>query len=265
MTSTNCDIAVISFIKKDLSKLHNIGDLLCTPDNYFEVVSDSAITVVGGGVWDIEKMSTESTACNIIVWAAGRSIRYPNIPRPLQKMKFLSSGFRDLLDIETPSLFLPCVSCLNTKIMQEPMGDKTLVFTNANSRVSSPIDATNSDRLYLTNDCSEDEFMSAWMKCDKVITNSYHGIYWSMLSGRSVAPYGYSSKFTNVMAMFDLEIPVENIYTVGSRHIVSRLVNDLKQRFFKPNEPKLEQFQQLNLSFAHSLSKVGIECHQKSQ
>lgn len=250
---------MVSFIKKDLSKLHNIGDLLCTPDNYFDIETDKDITFVGGGVWNIDKLAKNPKT---VVWAVGRSIRHPNQATKLKPFKFLSAGFRDLLDLDDDSLFLPCVSCLNDDLMIKPHGDKTLVFTNANQQVSSIITDRN-DCIVLTNACSTEEFLSAWKQCDKVITNSYHGIYWSLLTERLVAPYGYSSKFVNVTAMFDIEFPYENLYTVSERHKLRQMVNNKKQTYITANKSELNRFRELNMNFAYNLNKVGIECKKK--
>ncbi len=255
---------MINFTKKNLSKLNNIGDVLCTPDNYFDITSEKDLTIVGGGVWNIEKLSKEPASKHTIVWAAGRSIRYPNVANRLPDTKFLAAGFRDILDLKDKNMFLPCVSCLHEEIVKEPIGNKTLIFTNANEQVSAIIDKKDSNKIYLTNDCSEAEFLSVWRQCDKVITNSYHGIYWSLLSSRSVAPYGYSSKFKNVTAIFGIEFPNENFYPVASKNTLKDLI-DRNQKFIKSKASMLDYFQQLNFEYAESLKRIGVECKKKYQ
>ena len=229
---------MISFKKKDLSGLHNIGDLLCTPDNYFDIQSDDDITIIGGGVWNIEKISREASAKKNVVWAAGRSILYPCKASKIHSLDFIEYGIRDILDLSDSKQFLPCVSCLNNDIISDPISDKTLVFTNANNVVSPSVQSKNNDFVYLTNTCTLDQFLKAWAVCDKVITNSYHGIYWSLLSGREVSPYGYSSKFTNVTAMFNIEFPSTNYYEVKKREtFLSQLSK--KQNFISLNNSHL--------------------------
>lgn len=252
---------MIKFKKKDLSGLHNIGDLLCTPDNYFDIQSTKDFTIVGGGVWNIEQMAKDSSASNTVVWAAGRSIRHPKQPNKITLPSFALAGFRDILDLTDKEQFLPCVSCLNDDLVEEPSGDKTLVFTNANEQVSCKIKKSEK-RITLTNACSTKEFLEAWHQCDKVITNSYHGIYWGLLSGREVAPYGYSSKFINATAIFDIEFPHENLYSVDSRSNLPKLLSK-KQAFVSSNNSKLEQFRELNINFAETLSRIGIICKKK--
>ena len=257
---------MIQFTKKNLSELNNIGDVLCTPDNYFDIHSDRDIRVVGGGVWNIEKFAKEPNAVNTVIWSAGRSIRYPRVSNKLPRLNFLKTGIRDILDLDDLSLFLPCVSCLNETILKEPSSNKTLVFTNANEKVSHNISEKNKDLIYLKNSCSMDEFLLAWSQCDRVITNSYHGIYWSLLSGRGVSPYGYSSKFVNVTALFDIEFPRSNLYDVRNRSILQDMIKR-DQKFFsiKDYALKLNDFRELNINFANSLKKDGIECKLKTR
>lgn len=252
---------MISFKKKDLSGLHNIGDLLCTPDNYFDIQSDDDITIIGGGVWNIEKLSREVSANKTVVWAAGRSVRYPSKASKIHSLNFIEYGIRDILDLSDSKQFLPCVSCLNDDIISDPISDKTLVFTNANNVVSPSVQSKNNDFVYLTNACTLDQFLKAWSVCDKVITNSYHGIYWSLLSGREVSPYGYSSKFTNVTAMFNIEFPSTNYYEVKKREtFLSQLSK--KQNFISLNNSYLylDQFRSLNYEFAERLKRSNVIC-----
>lgn len=252
---------MISFKKKDLSRLHNIGDLLCTPDNYFDIRAHGDITIVGGGVWNIEKLSREASANKTVIWAAGRSIRYPKQSNKFIISNFRLAGFRDILDLEDKSTFLPCVSCLHDLLMKEPNGNKTLVFTNANEQVSSKVEQSN-DRITITNACTTEQFLDAWSQCDKVITNSYHGIYWSLLSNREVSPYGYSSKFVNVTALFDIEFPSENLYKVSERFKLPNLINK-KQLFISAKDNRINQFRDLNLEFAENCKNVGVICKRK--
>jgi hypothetical protein len=257
---------MIKFTKKNLFELNNIGDVLCTPDNYFDMSCDKDITIIGGGVWNIEKLSNSHTANKTIVWSAGRSIRHPNKSKKLPKLNFLKTGIRDILDLDDSSIFLPCVSCLNETILKEPHSNKTLVFTNANEKVSHDIRERDEDLIYLKNSCSLDDFLIAWNQCSRVITNSYHGIYWSFLSGREVSPYGYSSKFVNVTALFDIEFPEDNLYDVKNRSILKDMVKK-DQTFFsvKDYSKRLDKFRELNLNFADSLKVHDIQCKLKTQ
>jgi len=255
---------MITYKKKDLSRLNNIGDLLCTPDNYFYISSEKHAIIVGGGVWDIEKLSSEPAAQNTILWAAGKSIKYPNKTSAIETLNFLDWGIRDKKDLKDSSRFLPCVSCLNHEIISNPIGDKTLVFTNANLAVSSSIPKTDKEKIYLTNDCTKKDFLFAWAQCNKVITNSYHGIYWGLLSGRQVTPFGYSSKFTNVLDMFGIEFPKHQLYSISKKFELPKLITSCNTTIrLKDYDKWTEKFRKLNFQFAKRLEQNNIVCKYK--
>jgi hypothetical protein len=253
---------MIKYTKKNLSSLNNIGDVLCTPDNYFDIQSDKNITIIGGGVWNIEKLSRDGI--RTVLWAAGRSVRYPSNSSKIDNLNFLDYGIRDILDLTDKSRFLPCVSCLNQGIISEPLSDKTLVFTNANNAVSPTVHSKDKNRIYLTNECTLEQFLKVWAQCSRIITNSYHGIYWSLLSGRDVSPYGYSSKFTNVTAMFDIEFPQSNYYEVKSKEAFLSFL-DKPQTYItvKNSQSYLDRFQTLNIEFAERLKENGVVCKKR--
>lgn len=252
---------MIKYTKKDLSRLYNVGDHLCTPDNYFDVHSEADITIVGGGVWDIEKLSEDLSAEHTVLWGAGRSVRYPAPPTKIGQMNFLAWGARDRDDLIDHKNFLPCVSCLNRDVMSKPSGNRTLVFTNANTVVSPAIVHRDPDKTYLTNSCSVEDLLAAWNQSSKIITNSYHGIYWGLLSGREVVPFGYSSKFTNVTGIFDIDFPPEQLYSASKTASMLDLLggNATSVQLSNP-DTHLDRFRTLNMEFASKLREVGIQC-----
>ncbi len=256
---------MITYTKKDLSKLFNIGDALCTPDVYFDIQSNRSYTIMGGGVWNIEDYNKKPSVKSTIVWAAGKSEKDIHRIKPIRSdYKFLEWGIRDLDLLEDKTRFLPCVSCLNTKIISEPKDNKILVFTNANGVVSSDINKRLSEKYILArNDETEESFLSKWQQCDRVITNSYHGIYWSLLSGREIIPFGYSSKFTSVTRLFGIEFPKENLYDIKNRTVLSHMIETNKGNFITSKQNPLEHFRDLNMSFAERLKTVGVTCKLK--
>jgi hypothetical protein len=256
---------MINYIKKDLTKLYNIGDALCTPDVYFDISSEKERTIIGGGVWNIPDHARKPNANKMIVWAAGKSDKDLGKKIPVKTQNtFLEWTSRDMDLLEDKKKFLPCVSCLNEEIISEPKGDKILIFTNANQVVSSSINEKLADKYILAkNDESKDSFLRKWEMCDKIITNSYHGIYWSLLSGRKVIPFGYSSKFTSVTSLFGIQFPKENLYDVRNRTAVSRMIEMHKSNFIEVKQNPLQQFREMNLKFADGLAKHEVVCKVK--
>ena len=252
------------YLKKDLKNLFNIGDSLCTPDVYFDISSEKDLRIIGGGVWNIKKYGSDTDAQKTILWAAGESHK-DNMQRftDITPFKFLEWSGRDRDLLKDKSRFVPCVSCFNDILLQAPKNSKTLIFTNANNAVSSKINMQETDNLLImTNAVSYNEFMEKWEQCDRVITNSYHGIYWSLLSGREVSPFGYSSKFISVMRLFDLELPVKQLYNNRGRYSLTDLVSNNDKKFFKLDNPQayLNEFKRLNLEFVNKLEKHGVIC-----
>lgn len=253
---------MISYTKKNLKSLYNIGDALCTPDIYFDIKSDIEYTIIGGGVWNIPSYAKKPEANKTIVWAAGKSDKNLN-QKTIEKTQqaFLEWTSRDLDLLEDKHKFLPCVSCLNDEIISEPKGDKTLVFTNANQVVSADINKRLANKYILSkNNESKETFLKKWEMCDKVITNSYHGIYWSLLSGRKVIPFGYSSKFTSVTSLFGIQFPKENLYNVSNRKAISGMIESNSGNYIQCKQNPLQRFREINLQFAEKLSKYDIEC-----
>lgn len=176
---------------------HNIGDKVSSPCLYFpidaielwrdqltEQHANQKIILGGGAVLGKEIRAD-------IVWGAGMSDRTTNTPTPpewLKKSKLV--GIRDYVD---GWRWVPCVSCMSDvfdKKRPEPIHDK-IIYMNYNrpsiSDYSVPTMANNANSF-------EDaiKFLSSGKK---VITNSYHGIYWAKLLNKEVEIVdGYSSK-----------------------------------------------------------------------
>jgi len=254
---------MISYIKKDLKSLFNIGDSLCTPDVYFDIESEKDIRIIGGGVWNIQKYASDKESKKTVLWGAGLSIK--GTERMIDDLNFTylewSSRDRDLL--VDKSKFVPCVSCFHKDIIRESESSKTMIFTNANKDVSTKIDILETEDVYvITNDISYTNFIEKWKYCDRIITNSYHGIYWGLLSGREVIPFGYSSKFKSVLRLFDLELPDSQMYDIKSKFLLKKMIESKDKKFFRLQNSKkfLSDFISINLEFADKLKSHGIIC-----
>ncbi len=256
---------MLNYVKKNLSKLYNIGDALCTPDVYFNIQSDRSYTILGGGVWNLEEQSRKVASKNTILWAVGKSDKNLNVKNTVKDNKrFLEFTSRDLDLLEDKTKFLPCVSCLNTEIIREPKDEKILVFTNANLEVSAKVNIKFPENYIIaTNSESKESFLSKWEQCNRVITNSYHGIYWSLLSNRELLPFGYSSKFTSATSLFDIVFPKENLYSIYNKDMFLELLKKDKGTFIKPKLNPLEKFRDLNMQFSEKLKQYDIECKLK--
>jgi len=252
---------MISFIKKNLSQQYNIGDDFCTPDRYFKIESEQNLFIIGGGAYvdhglkRLKKLNIDPK--KTIAWGLGNSDK-KLINEKINSLPYLEWGVRDITSTER---FVPCVSCFNRQILTSPKKDNVLIFLNANEKVSGEIKL---DHPYITNAVSLDQFLQGWQSADKIITNSYHGIYWSLLTGRSVMPFGYSSKFFSVLKMFEKELPQENFYKIKNKNDLSDLIsNAVKNPEFisiKNSNLFLDRFRNINYQFAMKLSQIGVRC-----
>jgi hypothetical protein len=255
----------INYIKKDISKLFNIGDSLCTADVYFDIETEYDIRIIGGGVWDIRKKAIDIDAKNTILWAAGESFKdLSKVPQlETKNFKFTEWSVRDKDLLEDKTKFVPCVSCFHNDILREPVDNKTMIFTNANFLVSTNTGLKEETNRYVVqNSISYDDFISKWKKSSRIITNSYHGIYWGLLSGREVAPFGYSSKFVSVMKLFDLDFPVDQLYNVKNKAFLPNMLTRKDKKYFKLTNGTdfIEEFRDINMSFVEKLDKIGVKC-----
>lgn len=190
----------------------NLGDLLCSPRYYFDFKTCNAIRVIGGGVQTDLILSKRNAPPRSILWGVGCT---GNIKKDIkaEPKDFLAWGIRDRLLVEDEKKFLPCVSVLHPMLdLPMPKTEKTLLYINAAPRISS-IRSLNKIREIasknnvdiLTNRASEKKFRKYLSQSTHIISTSYHGAYWGLLSGRSVTLVGYSFKFKSLLNIFGLE------------------------------------------------------------
>lgn len=255
----------IKFKNQTSKSLYNLGDSLCSPKLYFDFYSESSFTIVGGGAYNILNILENNDPSDTILWSIGVSSKNLKNLKKIDNLNFVEWSFRDRDRLVDKNKFVPCVSCLNRSIISPPTSDKSLIFLNKNPDVSTTSKfIEDSNVLYITNDCSIDEFLKKWKQCDKVITNSYHGIYWALLTGREVMPFGYSSKFLSVFEMFDLSFPLNNLYSAKHPEVLDYLIQNTKKYHKVSNEDNyLTMFQNKNIEFANNLLKHNIKVIKK--
>lgn len=197
--------------------LRNIGDELCSPRHYFSFSGPrERVAIVGGGVFSdlgakaLQRARIPATAA--ILWGVGRSLKRKG--ESLHRISALPNpawGLRDIDGVADQRHFLPCVSCLHPMLDQPILGEGTLLFVNAEARVTPPAMTVALRKLaaeqhwqFLQNDCSDEEMAQALQSCRRVITNSFHGAYWALLSGHDTRVMGYSSKFRSLLQALGL-------------------------------------------------------------
>jgi len=148
-----------------------------------------------------------------------------------------------------------------------PRGVGKAVILNKNLEVSGKIEEifdslseTNPELMLATNAMRVAELQDIFSRSDKIITNSYHIAYWSLLSGGSVKLIGYSNKSKSLLEIFDLDSDALQIYPKGEgRALLAHVRNAVETGdWLSLAQPEAvrAQFQELNLHFARMAEKV---------
>lgn len=266
----------VDFLHYD--KTGNIGDLLCSPRHYFHFVAERDTVIVGGGA------SNGFFASRVrryrgkvrVGWGIGQSWRFDEPPGFLKmSLSHLKRRFSyDLVSTRDPTLatpalpLVPCVSVFHP-VTEIPRGEDVGVFLNANKAVSGEVAANTSELeaayerpvIRAINVGDVGKFSDAFRHTGLLITNSYHAAYWGLLSGRPVHVIGYSSKFSNLVALFGFD--PERVIAVDRGN-----VEELERAILScPGRDPLQcgdpagtrrRFQALNLDFAKGLETLGI-------
>lgn len=274
----------IRFIHHEPSR-GNIGDFLCSPRHYLSFTSNiKSLSIIGGGVFaqfalpKLKKEKISPSSC--ILWGVGISNRdIMNIPPKVDTLPYLAWGVRDKDILDSEEKFLPCVSCLHPMLDTAISKDAgILLFLNADPKVTNPEAISKCQKISSTknwtllfNNCSEKEFTTEFSKSKHIITNSYHGAYWGLLSGKKVTLMGYSSKFVSLLSNFGYTKKDLKQVSRGDAEPLIQALNEInpEKEFLQLDSPlnTLNLFRKINIEFADRLIKNDIisEYHLKHQ
>lgn len=210
---------------------HNVGDFYCAPHHYFDeltgknldifaykrtdktvrdqfkqAVSNNGLIVGGGGLLNRKGFQKQMNLFEnlgkkgkkVVLWGVGHNSKekgtYNKVTQyNIDVTKFGLVGTRDK---SMPGEYVPCVSCLHPIFdnSYDPTHEVGIVFhkdTLKKPKIISlfkeyPTSSNTTDLQALIN------FVGA---SEKIVTDSYHVMYWSMLLGRKVVVIPNSSKF----------------------------------------------------------------------
>ena len=254
----------------------NIGDFYCSPRHYFDFDSDRETLIVGGGASNnfFCGRARKQRAQTRTAWGIGQSWSLDSKPSRVDRLiKSVKRKFTytraSTRDISLASKHLPLVPCVSVfhPVTEIPVGNELGIFLNSDAQVSGiQADASTSTvqarGLFATNGLAADEFMALFRRTGSIITNSYHAAYWGLLSGRSVHILGYSSKFTNLAALFDFpESAVVRIHRGDSASLHRAIAACEERQPLQLTAPDVvrSHFRDRNLDFGRSLADVGVK------
>ncbi|WP_075603542.1 polysaccharide pyruvyl transferase family protein [Saccharicrinis aurantiacus] len=204
----------------------NVGDLVCAPYLYFEELSQFKIVDIlgssiqnptkalswyksimyndiilgGGGLLDRASFKETIGFINellkkgkkVVPWGIGHNspILSPTSLYFKQVLPYKLIGVRDF-EIANTS-WVPCVSCMHEsfKSVETNVTSEFGVVIHEHINISN----INKDMRVLRNNSSFSEIVNFIASVEKVITNSYHAMYWAMLLNKQVFVIPNSSK-----------------------------------------------------------------------
>lgn len=251
----------------------NLGDLLSSPKTYFKFESSEDLTILGGGVQNINILNSKLSHDyrKTILWGGGVSWPSPK-EIPQLTLEFLAWGVRDRALTVNEDNFLPCVSCMHPMIdyaRSSQKNDKTLLYINAdpyiyslNSLFKTYLKAKINGIQILTNRAPEEKFIDIWSRSNKIITNSYHGAYWSLLAGKQVSLFGYSVKFNSLLQSFGILEAFPEFRKGHQKELMSatKVVMSDKCTFLtlQNSNAILDSYRDKQLKFANHLKEIGL-------
>jgi len=133
----------------------------------------------------------------VITWGLGHNVHgSETIEYPDYMDKFLLNGVRDHGFYKMGLEYVPCVSCMHEAFSKDyPIKEKVRMFRRDDPNGTDPL-PFNYPVMQDAQGQSLDEIVEWLAGAEVIITNSYHGMYWSMLLGKTVRVYKpMSSKF----------------------------------------------------------------------
>lgn len=209
----------------------NVGDLYCAPHHYFEQlkgtqldifdyksedqgvannfierISSNSLIIGGGGLLNrngfgkqmklFEQLGPKGK--KTVLWGVGHNAKSPatygkKIDYNVDISKFGLAGTRDY---SMPGEYVPCVSCMHPIFDKEytETEDTGIVFHKDTLR-KPKITGRFGDFPTSSNTTNFEELINFIGSCNKIVTDSYHAMYWSMLMGKKVVAIPNSSKF----------------------------------------------------------------------
>ena len=175
------------------------------------LIRSRILVVGGGGLLGLELFADDlrywssTPFCTKVLWGAGHNSH--NIlsadqanPSPSDYIgikRFDKVGIRDWVSEYS---WVPCASCMNSEFSQPASESGGLVAAmhyetrSSETFIREIVRAAQEPVDVVFNDVSPESFIGKLRRAKAVVTNTYHGAYWSTLFGKRVAVVGGGSK-----------------------------------------------------------------------
>ncbi|RMB59423.1 hypothetical protein EAX61_07495 [Dokdonia sinensis] len=175
-------------------------------DAWADAISENALIVGGGGLLNIRhfKMQMElfqtlaERGKKIVIWGAGHNETNRALWGKVNSyyIDMSAFGLAGTRDYSMKNLYVPCVSCLHTIFDRDfnITHDVGVIF-NHNSIKDQNLVSSLSKYPSTSNTSSIEAMVEMIGKCETIVSNSYHAIYWATLLGRKTVAIPTTSKF----------------------------------------------------------------------
>lgn len=225
------------------------------------------VNVLGGGVQSgfyLDKVKfLRLDPGRTVLWGVGQSVKGDCRPGEVSKLPYRFWGLRDGDSVGEEN-FLPCVSCLHPMLDVPEINDvSVLLFVNYDPQITTGAARDRISELFpgvriLYNNCTWQEFGGALREASHIVTNSFHGAYWGLLSGRHVSLIGYSSKFFSLIGTLGLDpgriIKVERGSECDLVEGICLAMRGLHYQRLEDARDCRNRFRMINLGFANRLA-----------
>lgn len=248
----------------------NTGDVNCCPVDYFNfkksfipidiredipflIKNDDFVIIGGGGLlnyhpdWNRRINQVLATECKVVFWGVGENTHYDDT-RQKQAINYHSNcilGFRD----SNKENYLPCVSCMsnNFDILNNKHDDTHKIGAVCHLENDFTHFLKEHNIPYITNNASFLDILQFISDHDMIISNTYHGTYWSqLLAKRIVVINSFSTRFNNFP-----------LYCPSTKELdLTKICNMFYKS--KTDHNLLEKCRQLNLDFFNKI-KLFVE------
>ena len=256
---------IVNIHRKDTD---NIGDIYSSPLNYYnfdqpelriDIWNDiekynfeaDNVIVGGGGLLSHEeflpsiekliRLKKDKKIKRLIFWGVGKNAHFDrNICKDLEKTYLDNLSCADIIgirDISTRFDYTPCPSCNLIKagnFFNEKPQNKLVYYEHDNYKLPKIFPG----KKLRNTETDIKKILRFLGSARVVVTNTYHGVYWSLLLGKKVYCLPFSSKFDNFKSLdnynllSDTTIP-ENLFEdyLPSKKFLNECLN-LNDKFF---------------------------------
>lgn len=208
---------------------NNGGDGGCCPLDYFDFggyekldvrddfstksIGQNDLVVIGGGGllnyhtdWNDRINSVITTGANVVVWGAGENTHFDDLTaKPSLNLDGCLVGVRDF---NHPFFdYLPCPSCMSDAFDDAGSGSDIGVVVHADTKLPEQLAGLPS----VDNSKSMAEIIEFIQSKEVILTNTYHGAYWSRLCDKVVVIFGqFSTRFLGLHGVSHLACYAQN-------------------------------------------------------